>query len=103
MIDMNFEKEMREQARWHILNTLNWGRPNPVNEDLVLKVLGDLALPFTPNGLRRELGYLEARELIKITRVAELDRWQAELTRIGIDMVEYTVPCDPGIARPVRR
>jgi hypothetical protein len=23
-----------------------------------------------------------------------------KLTRIGIDVVEYTVECDPGIARP---
>jgi len=26
--------------------------------------------------------------------------WTAELTRHGVDVVEYTVECEPGIARP---
>ena len=27
-------------------------------------------------------------------------RWFADLTRIGVDLAEYTIPCEPGIARP---
>lgn len=28
--------------------------------------------------------------------------WAAELTRYGVDIVEYTIGCEPGIARPPR-
>lgn len=104
MHDIDLEKACREEARWRILYTLDRGRPEPVAENLILRCLSDIKLAFTPSGLRRELAYLEVRELIHIIgRGEDDDIWLAELTRVGIDMVEYTVPCDPGIARPVRR
>lgn len=104
MHDMDIEKINREHARWHILYALDRARPEPASEMLILSCLDVIRMPFTPSALRRELGYLEERELIRITGRGEHDDiWFAALTRTGIDMVEYTVPCDPGIARPVRR
>ena len=29
-------------------------------------------------------------------------RWWSSLTRHGIDIAEYTVDCEPGIARPTK-
>ena len=26
--------------------------------------------------------------------------WFADLTRLGVDLAEYTIDCQPGIARP---
>ncbi|MNW20815.1 hypothetical protein D3C71_2213900 [compost metagenome] len=49
--------------------------------------------------LRRELDYLADRELVKLTKEPS-GRWFATLTRYGTDVVEYTVDCEPGIARP---
>ena len=91
----------REQTRWRILVTLDAGRPTPVSEHLLLQVLGDIKLSATPASLRRELDYLESRGLVDIERTPH-NTWLAELTRLGVDLVEYTVPCEPGIARPVR-
>lgn len=96
---MDIEREQREEMRWRVLVVLNAGRPKPVAETLILRVLTDVALPATPHSLRRELDYLEHRSLIHITN-CERPTWMCELTRLGVDVVEYTVACDPGIARP---
>lgn len=97
MIDI--EKSRRETLRWRILSVLNAGRPSKVDESLMLATISDTKLQTTQLELRRELDYLEARELVEISdRNSPL--WSAELTRFGIDVVEYTVDCEPGIARP---
>ena len=96
---MDLERQKREQRRWQILQVLNAGRPYPVNEQLMLSVIGDIPLPTTPLELRKELDYLEERGLVKLAG-RDSPTWSAELTRDGIDVVEYTVECDPGIARP---
>jgi hypothetical protein len=97
--EIDLERAQREESRWRVLRALDAGRPYPVSEQIVLRVIEDIKLPITASGLRRELDYLEERELIRI-HDKESPVWSAELTRIGIDVVEYTVPCDAGIARP---
>jgi hypothetical protein len=100
MHDVDIDKAQREEARWRILRALDAGRPHPVSETIILRALQDISLPITPHGLRRELDYLEARELIEIAGRDQEPVWLAALTRIGVDVVEYTVDCDPGVARP---
>jgi hypothetical protein len=98
MHEVEFEKHQREEARWRILRDI--GRPNPVAETLIWRHLtDDLHLQITPHGLRRELDYLDERKLIKISG-KEHPIWLSELTREGIDVIEYTIPCEAGIARP---
>lgn len=99
MNEIDLDQANREEARWRILRCLDAGRPLSVSETIIFRVLSDLSLPTTPHGLRRELGYLEGRALIKISNT-ETPTWSAELTRDGVDLVEYTVPCGAGIARP---
>lgn len=99
MNEIDLERLQREEARWRVLKCLDAGRPGPVSETILYRVLVDINLPLTPNGLRRELDYLEERELIEISDQGT-PTWSAKLTRIGIDVVEYTVECDAGIARP---
>lgn len=96
---MDIEKQKREQLRWLILETLNAARPIGANEGLVLQTVNDVQGGVTMIELRRELDYLEERGLVKITG-KDSPVWHAELNRDGIDVVEYTVSCDPGIARP---
>lgn len=98
---MDLEKVQREEIRWRVLAVLNAGRPKPVPESLILRVLTDISLPATPTSLRRELDYLENRKLIEIAD-QRAPVWMCELTHYGVDLVEYTVDCHPGIARPVR-
>lgn len=96
-MEHDLAKAKREQLRWQILMTLNAGRPVSLNEQFILGVVSDLPLDVTPLELRRELDYLEERGLVKLVRK---QLWTADLTRDGVDVVEYTVDCDPGIARP---
>lgn len=95
------ERAQREEMRWRVLVVLNAGRPKEVSETLILRVLTDVALQATPHGLRRELDYLESRKLIEINGRGQ-PVWTCELTHLGVDVVEYTVPCFPGISRPER-
>ena len=95
----SLERARREEIRWRLLVGLDAGRPYPVNERILFRLLHDVQLPLTPNELRRELDYLKDRGLVSLVGEAEND-WNAELTRHGVDVVEYTVDCQPGIARP---
>lgn len=94
-------KIRREHLRWLVLLTLNNARPMGIYESVVLSVAQSEYPDATPLELRREMDYLEERNLIKIVREPS-GRWLAELGRYGIDVVEYSVDCEPGIARPVK-
>ena len=48
--------------------------------------------------LRRELDYLMECGLLTVAEDYEV--WRLKLTRHGIDLVEYTTPCPPGVGRP---
>lgn len=99
MNEIDIEKARREETRWRILKVLDAGRPLSMPETLILRTLHDVSMPVTPHALRRELDYLEDRKLVTITG-KDGPTWQAELTHYGVDIVEYTTECFPGIARP---
>ena len=42
---------------------------------------------------------LADRKMVDLEKKPSGD-WFADLTRLGVDLVEYTVECGPGIARP---
>lgn len=99
MIDL--ERASRETARWLILVTLDKARPLGAAESLIASVLAAVPHPITTHELRRELDYLADRGLVEI-KGRTTPQWHAALTRVGVDVVEYTVDCDPGIARPAK-
>lgn len=96
---MDAEKARIEVLRWRILQTLDAGRPYPVSEDIIMKTVSGDDMPISPRELRRELDYLEDRKLITLSG-KDTPFWSADLTHHGVDVVEYTVECLPGIARP---
>lgn len=96
---MDQAKARREHLRWLILLTLNNARPIGAFEGPILSVAQSEYPDATALELRRELDYLDDRELVEVSRKPD-GRWFAELTRYGVDVAEYTVDCDPGIARP---
>ncbi|MDF5958732.1 hypothetical protein P4052_06230 [Pseudomonas aeruginosa] len=53
----------------------------------------------TPLEIRRELDYLADRDLVTLVKEPS-GKWFADLTRYGTDVAEYTIDCEPGIARP---
>jgi hypothetical protein len=99
MIDPN--KVRRETMRWNILLVLNNARPVGAYEELVLATMQGMFPDASALEVRRELDYLADRELIDL-RKEPSGRWFADLIRYGVDVVEYTVECDPGIGRPTK-
>lgn len=98
-IDM--AKVRRELMRWNIILTLNNARPIGASEVLVLSVVQAISPDATAQEVRRELEYLAARHLVEVIREPS-GHWHAKLTHIGVDLAEYTIDCDPGIARPIK-
>ncbi len=97
---VDLEKSRRETLRWLILQTLNSARPIGASEVLILTALQAVLPDYTQREVRCELDYLESRELLAVTGRGMQPAWFAKLTRHGVDVVEYTCACEPGIARP---
>lgn len=95
----DLEQKQREDARWRMLRVLDAGRPIGVNEAIVWRVLHDVKISFSQMQIRRELKYLQDLSLVDI-QGEDSETWSANLTASGVDIVEYTVECPPGIARP---
>lgn len=92
-------KARREAIRWHLLALANLNRPNGINVVAMLPVIQSVYPDATLLEIRRELDYLESREMATIAK-DPLDNWFVELTRTGIDFAEYTIDAQPGVARP---
>ena len=93
------DRARRENLRWYILLTLNSARPLGASEAVILSTIQGIVPDCTIRELRNELDYLYHRQLLEL-KGQHGPVWHADLTRCGIDLVEYTVDCEPGIARP---
>jgi hypothetical protein len=92
-------KVRRESMRWLIILTLNNARTIGAYEELVLATIQAMYPDGSALEVRRELDYLADRGLVDL-RKEPSGRWFADLSRDGVDVAEYTVECDAGIARP---
>lgn len=92
-------KVRRESLRWYIILTLNTSRPVDPHEAVVLSTVQGIFPDATTLELRRELDYLADRDLATLKKQSS-GAWICGLTRYGVDVAEYTIDCDPGIARP---
>lgn len=97
MIDQ--AKQRREFMRWVLLLGLYNARPIGAWEEVLLSIMLGVWPDATRHEVRLALDYLGDRKLIEVHKEPS-GRWKAELNRYGVDVVEYTVPCEPGIARP---
>jgi hypothetical protein len=89
----------RESLRWYLILALYNARPGEVCEEVIQATMRSIYPDVTPLEVRRELDYLDERTLVKL-RKEPSGRWWGDLTRCGVDIAEYTVDCEPGIARP---
>lgn len=96
----DFEKARREILRWRILQALNSAQPFGADEGTVQMAIQPLIPDLTQREMRVQLDYLRERELVHISGQGTQPQWFCKLDRYGIDVVEYTVDCDAGIARP---
>lgn len=99
MDNLNLEQKQREEARWRIMRVLDAGRPMPVSEAIVWRVVSETHLRLSPNSVRRELTYLRDLGLVELEG-EDSENWFGKLTAKGVDVVEYTVLAPAGIARP---
>jgi len=97
---VDLEKARREELRWLILRALYAARPIGTTETIIKNAIEPVMLDITLIEIRRELDYLADRDLLAVVRPPCAPVWSAKINRMGVDLVEYTVPCDPGIARP---
>lgn len=93
------KKERRERMRWFILRTLDVARPQGCYLPTILDAVHTVYRDATELEVQRELDYLADRKLI-LLQIDATEQWFAELDRCGVDVVEYSVPVQPGIARP---
>lgn len=98
-LPVDMENARRFEMRWLILRTLHAAQPSGLSEVMIRNVIEPVVLDVTSNDIRRELDYLAERELVTLT-YRESPVWRAKINNHGIDIVEYTVDCRPGIARP---
>ena len=85
--------------RWTILQAISYGTHLGATDAMILPAVLLRWLDASQLELRREIDYLETRGLVTTER-NEIHPWRCRLTRYGRDLVDYTVDCDPGIARP---
>lgn len=97
MVDML--KIRRESVRWRLLDTLNKARPHTSSAQWLLEVVRGVYPDATVLEVQRELGYLAERDLVELVKQPS-GMWFADLSRYGVDIAEYTIECEPGIARP---
>ncbi len=95
------ERQRREFMRWVLLLALYNAHPVGCWEEMLLSTLQGIYLDATKNEVRRELDYLADRHLVDVIKHPH-GRWFAEINRHGVDIVEYTVEVEPGIARPAK-
>lgn len=100
-MSLDIERARREAIRWHILTTLHLSQPQGSTDVFLLSVLRTGYPDATLQEVRKHLDYLEDRQLIAVSE-KHTGTWVAEIGRHGVDVVEYTVPVEPGIARPLR-
>lgn len=99
MIDIDAARQRREFLRWVLLLGLNNARPIGAWQEVLLSIARGVYPDATRHEVRLELDYLSDRTLVTCDKQPD-GRWFCELTRTGVDLVEYVVPCEPGIARP---
>lgn len=96
---MAMDQARRGAMRWHLLAALGVARPQGMYTEGLLPIIQSVYPDATHLEVRRELDYLAERELVRIAK-DPMDRWMAGLTRHGVDLVDYTTACEPGITRP---
>jgi hypothetical protein len=103
MTEESIARARREHLRWFVLYVLERCTLDVGANEASLRYMISGAEGMTDlhkGELRKELLYLNARQLITLDHGDHVVHWHAKLTREGTDVAQYTVPCEPGIARP---
>lgn len=94
-------KVRRESMRWNLIQTLDKLRPHTSSAQYLLDVMRAIYPDASALEVQRELDYLAGRDLVEVVKQPS-GMWFADLTRYGVDIAEYTIACEAGIARPAK-
>jgi len=97
--NVGLERARREELRWLLMMGLHAARPVGTSETILRSAIIPVIPDLTLLEIRKELDYLADRGLVALDKMSS-PLWFAKLNHHGIDIVEYTVDCLPGIARP---
>ncbi|MCM2494559.1 hypothetical protein [Burkholderia glumae] len=100
-LGIDHAKVRRESLRWYLILALYNARPEEVVEDVIQMTMRSIFADITALEVRKELDYLADRKLVKLRKESS-GRWWGDMTRYGVDIAEYTIDCEPGIARPAK-
>lgn len=100
-MQIDTQKTRRETMRWIVMLTLSNARPIGAYEELILSTVQGMFMDASAQEVRVHLDYLASRKLVELKKEPN-GRWFAKLNSHGIDVVEYTVECEAGIARPIK-
>ncbi len=98
-MSIDIAKARREGMRWYMLQAIHRGEPVGCGDRALLTIMGDIYTGVTPSELQQQMSYLEKRKMIEIVKQPD-GHWHGRCTALGIDVVDYTVDCHAGIARP---
>lgn len=98
---IDIEKSRREGMRWYLLVAMNRAEPLGCADAMLKTIMDDIYGDVTPSELHQQLSYLEKRKMVEITKKTD-GHWHGRCTALGIDIVDYTVECRAGIARPTK-
>ncbi len=93
------EGTRHQTVRYFLLMALNVARPAEAQAYMLRSVVASVFADVTDLEVLRELDYLTSRELIS-THVNPMGQTLAKIERYGVDVLERTVACDPGIILP---
>lgn len=92
------EANRRELTRWLVLMTAHVCRPLDAPFQTILRVVQEAYKNASEHEIKLAVEYLKKSG--HVIHRCEKGFNFVELTRQGIDMVEYTIPAEPGIYRP---
>lgn len=101
MSSSHIDPRMIGPIRWAMLRTIQVGGHLGATDAMIREAVRAEYLGVDTAVVRNELAYLEERKLVRVHR-SEIEPWHATLRRYGRDVVDYQVPCDPGVSRPPR-
>lgn len=94
--------EAREM-RGFILNMLQINYPNGCSEKLIEITLNENQFSISPSVIKTHIEYLEEKGYVRVEEVRSMGvvRTVVYLTAKGIDLMERSIPEDPGIILPL--
>lgn len=97
----NLELYEARIARGHVLKVLKTAYPEPASVELLELALNDRHCPTSPAVIQGYAQYLADKGYVTVSEVGSeelgLSRILVKLTPKGIDLLEGTIPKDPGV------